>query len=218
LSIGLFYGVSLLPREWRSRAEAQTSLPLPDLTEPVDTVRDHVRGTVDATVTLLEYGDYECPHCARAAPGVRALLEKFDGRIRFVFRHLPLPDVHPNAALAAEAAEAAGAQGAFWEMHDLLFARQDALQLSDLLRYAADLGIDAERFEGDLRTGRFAPRVAQDVNSAEEAGVAGTPTFFVNEVLHRGGYDRGSLEGALVRVVSLTDGRAREHERREAAR
>jgi Na+/H+ antiporter NhaA len=217
LSIALFHGVSLLPREWRRRAEARTSLPLPDLTEPVDSVRDHIRGALDAPVTLVEYGDYECPHCGRAAPGVRELLDLLDGQVRFVFRHLPLPDVHPNAALAAEAAEAAGAQGAYWAMHDLLFVHQDALQLADLLRYAVELDLDAKRFEEDLRSARFTPRVAHDVNSAEESGVAGTPTFFINEVLHRGGHDRASLEEGLRRVVTLTAGRTDERERREAA-
>ena len=217
LSLALFYGVSMLPRDLLRRAEARTSLPLPDLSEPVDIVRDHLRGAVDAPVTLVEYGDYECPHCGRAAPGVRELLRTFEGRVRFVFRHLPLTDVHPNAALAAEAAEAAGAQDAFWPMHDLLFEHQDALQLADLVRYATELGLDARRFEEDLRAARFSPRVAQDVNSAEEAGVAGTPTFFINEVLHRGGYNRTSLETAVGRVVALAAGRSREAERRQAA-
>jgi Na+/H+ antiporter NhaA len=210
VSIALFYGVSMLPSAWLSRAEARTSLPLPDLTEPVDPVRDHVRGAADAPVTLVEYGDYECPHCGRAAPGVKELLRTFDGQMRFVFRHLPLPDVHPNAALAAEAAEAAGAQGAYWPMHDRLLAEQDALQLADLVRYAAELGLDTARFERDLASARYAPRVAQDVNSAEEAGVAGTPTFFIDEVLHRGGYDRASLEEAVGRAVELAEGRTRD--------
>ena len=210
LSIGLFYGVSMLPADWLSRAEARTSIPLPDLTDPVDPMRDHVRGAADAPVTVVEYGDYECPHCGRAAPGVKELLRTFDGQMRFVFRHLPLPDVHPNAALAAEAAEAAGAQGAYWPMHDRLLTDQAALQLADLVRYAEELGLDAARFEKDLATARYAPRVAQDVNSAEEAGVAGTPTFFIDEVLHRGGYDRTSLEEAIGRAVELARGRSRE--------
>ena len=200
LSIGLFFGVSLLPREWLGRAEARTSAPLPDLFEPVDPERDHIRGVVDAPVTLLEYGDYECPHCGRVAPIVREVLDAFAGQVRFVFRHLPLSDVHPNAALAAQAAEAAGAQDAFWQMHDRLFANQDALQPADLRRYAAELGLDTDRFEEDLRSARFARPVAHDVTSAEEAGVAGTPTFFVNEVLHKGGYDRASLEDLLANV------------------
>jgi Na+/H+ antiporter NhaA len=207
LSLVLFYGISLLPREWLRRAEARTSLPLPDLTEPVDPVRDHVRGAKDAPVTLVEYGDYECPHCGRAARTVKALLDTFEGRLRFVFRHLPLPDVHPNAALAAEAAEAAGAQDAFWPMHDLLFAHQDALQVADLVAYAERLGLDLERFEEDLRSARFTPRVAQDVNSAEEAGIAGTPTFFIDEVLHRGGYDLASLTDGVERSLIVAAGR-----------
>jgi Na+/H+ antiporter NhaA len=202
LSLGLFYGVGLLPRELLSRSEARTSLPLPDLSEPVDPVRDHLRGAADAPVTLVEYGDYECPHCGRAAPVVRELLDRYAGQLRFVFRHLPLPDVHPNAALAAEAAEAAAAQGAFWGMHDALMTRQDALQLDDLLRYASELGLDTKRFAADLQSGRFAPRVAQDVNSAEESGVAGTPTFFANEVLHRGGYEVDALDRTIGFVLS----------------
>ncbi|MDQ2673878.1 MAG: thioredoxin domain-containing protein, partial [Chloroflexota bacterium] len=213
LSIAMFYGVSMLPAEWLSRAEARTSMPLPDLTEPVDAGRDHIRGALDAPVTLVEYGDFECPHCGRAAPTVKALLDEFDGQVRFVFRHLPLTDVHPNAALAAEAAEAAGAQGHFWPMHDLLIANQEALGIADLVRYAGELGLDTTKFEADLRSGRFGPRVAQDVNTAEEAGVAGTPTFFINEVLHRGAYDRESLHAGLERVVRLTTGRRRERER-----
>ncbi|HET9416707.1 MAG TPA: Na+/H+ antiporter NhaA [Candidatus Limnocylindria bacterium] len=217
LSILLFYVVSMLPRELLRRAEARTSLPLPDLSDPVDPVRDHVRGAPDAPVTLVEYGDYECPHCARAAPTVKALLKEFDGQVRFVFRHLPLIDVHPNAALAAQAAEAAAAQGSFWPMHDLLFAHQDALQITDLVRYAESLGLDTGRFEDDLRDGKFGPRVAQDVNSAEEAGVAGTPTFFINEVLHHGGYDRASLEEGLRRVVELVLGRSSRMEASEVA-
>ena len=209
LSIGMFHGLSVLPREWIGRAEARTLRPLIDLTDAVDPVRDHVRGSMDAPVTLLEYGDYECPHCGRAAPVVRQLLERYPSTVRFVFRHLPLTDVHPNAALAAQAAEAAGAQGRFWEMHDLLFGRQDALMPADLLRYATELGLDTAAFEEALRGGTFAARVGQDVNSAEEAGVAGTPSFFINDVRYRGPYDLDSLDAAVDRVVQIVEGRAR---------
>lgn len=209
LSLAMFYGVSLLPREWLGRAEARTALPLTDLTDAVDPVRDHVRGPLDAPITLLEYGDYECPHCGRAAPVVKRLVERFEGRLRFVFRHLPLTDVHANAALSAEAAEAAGAQGRFWEMHDRLFEGQDALQLADLVRYAGELGLDEEAFNDDLRGGRFSARVGQDVNSAGEAGVAGTPSFFINEVRYRGAYDIDSLAAVLERAGSMVEGRAR---------
>ena len=209
LSVLMFHAVSLLPRELLGRAEAMTSRPLADLTDPVDTARDHVRGAADAPVTLVEYGDYECPYCGRAAPVVRALLSRFDGRLRFVFRHLPLTDVHPNAALAAQAAEAAGAQGRYWEMHDLLFAHQDALDVAALRVYAHRLGLDADAFEADLREGRHAARVAQDVNTAEEAGVAGTPTFFINEVRHRGAYDLESMDTLVRRVLRIVENRAR---------
>ena len=208
LSVVMFHAVSLLPRELLGRAEAMTSRPLTDLTDPVDPDRDHVRGAPDAAVTLVEYGDYECPYCGRAAPVVQELLDRFDGRLRFVFRHLPLTDVHPNAALAAQAAEAAGAQGRFWEMHDLLFANQDALDVASLRRHAARLGLDADQFEADLREGRHAGRVAQDVNTAEEAGVAGTPTFFINEVRHRGAYDLESMDTLVRRVLRLVESRA----------
>ncbi|MDQ3997587.1 MAG: Na+/H+ antiporter NhaA [Gemmatimonadota bacterium] len=190
-------GLAWLPVDWIRRAEARTALPIVDLDDPVELERDHVRGPADASVTLVEYGDYECPHCASAAGVIGDLLERFGGNLRFVFRHIPLSDVHPNANLAAEAAEAAGAQGKFWEMHDVLLARQDHLQLSDLIRYATELGLDVDAFRTDLDASRFAPRVARDVTSAELAGVTGTPTFFINDRRYTGAYDVTSLEAAL---------------------
>jgi Na+/H+ antiporter NhaA len=193
----LFRLLAASPAEWVRRSEAAVAPPVPDLTATVDPERDHVRGAIDAPVTLVEYGDFECPWCRRAAPHIRAILQQHDGRIRLVFRHLPLTDVHPNAALAAEAAEAAGAQGAFWPMHDLLFERQDALQLSDLVTYAGELGLDQARFEADLRSGRFSSRVSRDVNSAAESGVAGTPTYFINDVRYRGALDPAVVSAAL---------------------
>jgi 2-hydroxychromene-2-carboxylate isomerase len=208
LSLAMFHGLSLLPSDWLGRAEARTTLPLADLSDPVDPARDHVRGNPEAPVTLVEYGDYECPYCGRAAPVVKELLERFDGRLRFVFRHLPLVDVHPNAALAAQAAEAAGAQGRFWDMHDRLFDHQDELDPHDLSRHATELGLDVAAFEDDLRSHRFAARVAQDVNSADEAGVAGTPSFFINEVRYRGAYDVESISLVLARAGTMTENRA----------
>jgi Na+/H+ antiporter NhaA len=208
VSVGMFHAVSLLPRDLLGRAEARTSRPLIDLTDPVDPVRDHVRGSADAPVTLVEYGDYECPYCGRAAPVIRELLTRFDGKLRFVFRHLPLTDVHPDAALAAQAAEAAGAQGRYWEMHDRLFAHQDALDPGALRAHATELGLDITAFEEDLRQGRHAGRVAQDVNSAEEAGVAGTPSFFVNEVRYRGAYDIDTMDTLVRRVLRIVANRA----------
>ena len=209
LSVGMFHAVSLLPRDMLGRAEAMTSRPLADLTDPVDPARDHLRGAPDAPVTLVEYGDYECPYCGRAAPVMRQLLDRFDGRLRFVFRHLPLTDVHPNAALAAQAAEAAGAQGRYWEMHDVLFEHQDALDVGSLRSHALQLGLDGDRFEADLREGRHAARVAQDVNTAEDAGVAGTPSFFINEVRYRGAYDLDSMDTLVRRVLRVVENRAR---------
>ena len=151
----------------------------------------------DAPVTVLEYGDFECPYCGQAEPVLRELLREFGDDVRYVWRHLPLNDVHPNAQLAAEAAEAAAEQDAFWEMHDLLLARQDALKLTDLLSYAGELGLDVERFEEDLRTRAGAPRIAIDVDSADLSGVSGTPTFFVNGKRHYGAYDIETLKKAV---------------------
>ena len=127
-----------------------TAEPIIDLAEPVDPERDHIRGPAEAPVTVVEYGDFECPYCGRAESVVRELLAEF-GDVRYVWRHLPLTDVHPRAQVAAEAAEAAAAQGKFWEMHDLLLDHQDALLASDLSGYAEELGLDVERFEDDLR-------------------------------------------------------------------
>jgi protein-disulfide isomerase len=147
-------------------------------------------------VTVVEYGDFECPYCGRAEPVVRELLRDF-ADVRYVWRHLPLNDVHPRAQLAAEASEAAAAQGAFWEMHDLLFEHQDALEPDDLVGYAEQLGLDVERFANDLRGRVGAARVADDVDSADLSGVSGTPTFFVNGRRHYGAYDIDTLSAAV---------------------
>jgi Na+/H+ antiporter NhaA len=172
-----------------------------DLAVPIDEAVDHVRGPDDAGVTLLEYGDFECPHCGQAEPVVRRLLQDFGADVRFAFRHLPLVDVHEHALLAAEAAEAAGAQGKFWEMHDLLLTHQAALQPQDLGAYARALELDADRFAEDLRERRYALRVSRDVESADLSGVAGTPTFFINGRRHYGAYDIQSLTAALLRAA-----------------
>ena len=144
---------------------------------------------------------FECPHCGQAEPVVRQLLQTFGGELRFVFRHLPLVDVHEHAELAAEAAEAAGAQGRFWEMHDILFKHQDALRLEDLREYAQTIGLDDVQFSADLESRRFALRVARDLESADLSQVAGTPTFFINGRRHYGAYDVRSLSTALLREV-----------------
>jgi Na+/H+ antiporter NhaA len=197
VSFVVFRVVELLPADLRARQLARTAGAIVDLATPVDEERDHVRGPADAPVTLLEYGDFECPYCGRAEPSVRELVREFGDDLRYVFRHLPLTDVHEHAQLAAEAAEAAGAQGRFWEMHDLLLAHQDELRPPDLLHYARELGLDVERFADDLRRRAHAPRVARDVESADRSGVSGTPTFFVNGQRHQGAYDLASLSGAV---------------------
>ncbi len=192
----VFRATELLPRRLRLRALLGSDAPIVDLAVEVDPERDHVRGPAEAPVTLVEYGDLECPYCGQAEPVVRELLREF-GDVRYVWRHLPLSDVHPHAQLAAEAVEAAAAQGAFWEMHDLLLQRQDALQPPDLVRYAGELGLDADRFTDDLRRHAHAGRVAEDVDSADLSGVSGTPTFFVNGRRHHGAYDIAGLSAAV---------------------
>jgi len=192
----LFGMTARLPRRTRIRALLGTADPIVDLAEPVDPERDHVRGPLDAPVTVLEYGDFECPYCGLAETSLRELLRDF-GDVAYVWRHLPLNDVHPSAQQASEAAEAAALQGAFWEMHDLLLDHQDALRLPDLLAYAEQLGLDVERFEEDLRTRAGAAHVTADVDSADLSGVSGTPTFFINGLRHYGAYDLATLTAAV---------------------
>ena len=192
----LFRATALLPPRLMHRVLLGTGEPLVDLYVDVDPERDHVRGPLDAPVTLLEYGDFECPYCGQAERVVRELLRDF-GDVAYVWRQLPLNDVHPQAQLAAEAAEAAGAQGAFWPMHDLLLDRQDALQAQDLVAYAEELGLDVDRFRDDLRRHTGAGRVAEDVDSADLSGVSGTPTFFINGRRHYGAYDIATLSAAV---------------------
>jgi Na+/H+ antiporter NhaA len=193
----LFRATALLPRRLRIRALLGSAQPLIDLYIDVDPERDHVRGASDGPVTVVEYGDFECPYCGQAEPVVRELLRDFDEEVRYVWRHLPLNDVHPHAQLAAEAAEAAADQGAFWEMHDLMLDNQGALEPKDLIGYAEQLGLDVERFTNKLREHAAAARVAEDVDSADLSGVSGTPTFFINSRRQHGAYDIGSLSAAV---------------------
>jgi protein-disulfide isomerase len=191
-----------------------------DLADNVDSRRDHIRGAQDAPVTLVEYGDFQCPYCRRAEGVVRKLLQAFGDDLRLVWRHLPSSHLHPDAQLAAEAAEAAGAQGAFWEMHDLLLAHQDDLPSLDLVRHAndlgldtelfreaqrrhayvrhaKDLGLDTELFREALRRHVYAERVAADIATAMASGAPGTPTFFVNGKRHERVYDYDTLASAV---------------------
>jgi Na+/H+ antiporter NhaA len=192
----IFRLVNRLPTRTRIRALLGTSEAITDLVVPVDPDRDHIRGPEESLVTMVEYGDFECPYCGMAEPAVRELLRDY-GEIRYVWRHLPLNDVHPNAQLAAEAAEAAGKQGAFWEMHDLLLDHQDALHPRDLMEYAGSLGLDTDRFAADLRKHAGLAQVSEDVDSADLSGVSGTPTFFVNGKRHYGAYDIETLKKAV---------------------
>jgi Na+/H+ antiporter NhaA len=192
----VFRAAAKLPKQLRIRGMLGTAEPIIDLAEPVDSERDHIRGPAESPVTVLEYGDFECPYCGRAEPVIRELLAEF-GDVRYVWRHLPLTDVHPSAQAAAEAAEAAAAQGKFWEMHDLLLGHQDALRVSDLTGYAEVLGLDVPRFEDDLRRRSGAGRIEEDVDSADLSGVSGTPTFFINGRRHHGAYDIGTLSAAV---------------------
>ena len=160
----------------------------------VDEGRDHVRGA--GPQTLVVFGDYECPYTRAAYRSVQAL-EAGGVGFRFAFRHFPLIAIHPHALAAAEASEAAAAQGAFWEMHDLLFRRQGELEGSDFERYAAELGLDVDRFRHDLDTRAHLQRVEADRSSALESGATGTPTFFLDRVRYRGAYDRKELLSAL---------------------
>jgi Na+/H+ antiporter NhaA len=193
----VFRVTALLPERLRHRALLGTADVITDLTVPVGPNRDHVRGPANAPVTIVEYGDFECPYCGLAEPVTRELLAG-SGDVRYAWRHLPLSDVHPHAQLAAEATEAAAKQGAFWPMHDLLLEHQDALTDPDLIRYAADLGLDTERFAEDLRNHADAARIAEDVDSADLGGVSGTPTFFINGKRHHGAYDIDTLTVAVM--------------------
>jgi Na+/H+ antiporter NhaA len=196
-----------LPASMRERQPAGVTEPILDLSEDIDPSRDHIRGSDDAPVTLVEYGDYECPYCGQAEVVIRSLLDSFGDDLRYVWRHLPLNDVHPNAQMAAEAAEAAAAQGHFWEMHDRLLDRQDQLMPTDLARHANDIGLDMHRFWDDLRRREYAERIGADVASADTSGVAGTPTFFINGARHQGAYDIDTLSEAVRRARRLAEQR-----------
>jgi Na+/H+ antiporter NhaA len=193
----VFRLIAILPPQVRARQLGNTAEQLIDLAEDVDPERDHARGAPDAPVTLVEYGDFECPYCGQAESAIRELLSDWGDDLRYVFRHLPLSDVHPWAQLAAEGAEAADAQGAFWEMYDLLLAHQDELTPSHLRHYALDLGLDVERFSEEIRRRVHAARVSADVASADASGVSGTPSFFINGRRHKGIYDVATLSQAV---------------------
>jgi protein-disulfide isomerase len=206
LTSGVLRVTTLLPAPQRTRALFGDPRLIQDLIPSVDPDRDHLRGPRHAAITIIEFGDYECPYCGQAEPVVRELLT--DTTIRYVWRHLPLSDVHPRAELAAEAAEAAAAQGAFWPMHDLLLEHQNNLTQADLIGYARQLDLDADRFRDDLDQRTFIARIAQDIESADLSGVSGTPTFFINGQRQYGAYDITTFTTAItterVRLAATT--------------
>jgi protein-disulfide isomerase len=179
-----------------------------DLSLPVG-ARDHAQGPADAAVTLVEYGDYQCPHCGRAYPIVKKVQEHFGARLCFVFRNFPLATVHPNAEHAAEAAEAAASQGRFWEMHDALFEHQDALDDRHLGQYAELAGLDRVRFDRELKDGAHVHRVREDFMSGVRSSVNGTPTFFINGRRYDDSWDVATLSGAIQAALTARSERSR---------
>jgi protein-disulfide isomerase len=177
------------------------------LSVPVDESRDHIRGAPTASVTLVEYGDFECPHCGQAHYILNDLMSEFEDQLRLVFRHFPLTQLHPHAQHAAEAAESSGAQNRFWEMHDLMFENQEALDDKSLLSFADALGLDANVVARDLAEGRYTSRVRQDISSGVHSGVNGTPSFFINGVRHDGPWDLASLSAAIAAHIADDGGR-----------
>jgi protein-disulfide isomerase len=172
------------------------------LTMPVAEDRDHIQGPAEAAVTLVEYGDYECPYCGAAYPIVKEIQSRLGERLRFVFRNFPITTSHPHAEQAAETAEAAAAQGRFWQMHDVLYENQKRLRDPDLRGYAESLGLDVERFDKDLAEHVHAARVRADFMSGVRSGVNGTPTFYINGARHDDSYDIATMLAALERAAA----------------
>jgi protein-disulfide isomerase len=160
---------------------------------------DHIIGAKDASVVLVEYGDYECPHCAMAHPVTKQLLSQFDGKLALVFRHFPLTEVHPNAGRAAEAAEFAGAHGLFWKMHDAIYANQHRLNLPTLFQLASAVGLSQLALRDAFASGMFMPKIRADFIGGVRSGVNGTPTFFINGQRHDGSYFFPELSAAIAR-------------------
>jgi protein-disulfide isomerase len=172
------------------------------LTMPVAEDRDHIHGPLNAAVTLVEYGDYECPYCGAAYPIIKEVQARMGERLRFVFRNFPITTAHPHAEQAAETAEAAAAEGRFWEMHDLLYENQSRLEEADLRGYAERLGLDVESFRRELAEHVHAERVREDFMSGVRSGVNGTPTFYINGVRHDDDYDLETMIAALEKAES----------------
>jgi protein-disulfide isomerase len=167
------------------------------LTVPVNIGTDHVRGSIDAPITIVEYGDYECPYTGMAYPVVKEIMRRFDEKIYFVFRNFPLREIHPHAQHAAEAAEAAAAQDKFWQMHDYLFEHQKALDDHHLLEYAQKVGLDIEKFKQEMSGHVYASLINKSLKNGSDSGVEGTPTFFVNGVRYEDSWDLDTFSSFL---------------------
>ncbi len=167
-----------------------------------DARRDHIMGPIEAPIKLVEYGDFECPFCGQAYPVVKAIQRELGNSLCFAYRHFPITTVHLHAEHAGEAAEAAGAHGKFWEMYDILFQNQDALEDEDLAGYAAVLGLDADRVMAEILAGAYSGRIREDFSSGVRTGVNGTPTFFINGVRYDGAWGLEELLEALTRAAA----------------
>ena len=182
-----------MKRETSSSAKSNITLPIAN--------RDHIQGPLDAPFALVEYGDFECPYCGEAYPTVKAIRKRLGDRLCFAFRNFPLTNMHPHAEHAAEAAEAAGARGRFWEMHDVLFENQDALEDEDLARYASTLGLDASRVMDQVLAGAHNARIQEDLRGGVRSGVNGTPTFFINGIPYDGEPDVEAMLPLITRGI-----------------
>jgi protein-disulfide isomerase len=188
--------LDVVNRAWRRQIVSNTV----GLRPHIDPAHDHLRGSDEAPVTLVEYGDYQSPACMAAAWELRKMRKRFDGELRFAFRHFPIGDAHPLALHAAEAAEAAGAQDRFWEMHDLIYERDQGLEPALLRKLAKSLDLDLERFDSDLSGETHLRHVMEDFQSGVDSGVNGTPTFFINEERLDWNFDMATLESAVERA------------------
>lgn len=171
------------------------------LAAPVDERRDHVKGPSNAPVTLVEYGDFECPDCGAAYPTVNELEQRMGNRLRFVYRYYPLVDSHPHADHTAEVAEGAATQGKFWEMYDALYQNQRHLNDNNLMQYAKSIGLDTQRLEREMENGTYTQRIEEDLESGDQSGLEGTPTFYINGMYYEGAYNVESFQEALERAA-----------------
>jgi protein-disulfide isomerase len=186
-----------LPTETRKKVSFKKEEEINKLTVPVNIGTDHIRGSIDAPITMVEYGDYECPYTGMAYPVVKEIMRRSDKKIYFVFRNFPLREIHPHAQHAAEAAEAAATQDKFWQMHDYLFEHQRALDDHHLLEYAQKVGLDIEKFKQELSGHVYAPLINESLKNGIDSGVEGTPTFFVNGVRYEGSWDLDTFSNFL---------------------